>query len=167
MKTINLPVFGITISFHESDTANASISSAMKEIDTPSNAQFNSACDAIESLILAQFCAGIDVQSPAFLESVETAVDAISKNFDESGIQSDAELAVLAQEFDGEVELSNPTQYATSHVINIGRSLVQQSNVNYSIVIPDNVQSLWSGEGCGEWLPAMVYLPNHSLGFHA
>ena len=36
--------------------------------------------DAIESLILAHACAGIDVTSPAYLEGVNTALDAISND---------------------------------------------------------------------------------------
>jgi hypothetical protein len=34
--------------------------------------------DAIESLILAHACAGVDISSPAYLEGVNTALDAIS-----------------------------------------------------------------------------------------
>lgn len=38
------------------------------------------ALDALESLILAHACAGIDVGSPAYLEGIETAMDALSNN---------------------------------------------------------------------------------------
>ena len=41
---------------------------------------YNAAIDGIESLILAQACAGIDVQSDAYLEALDTAIDAISNN---------------------------------------------------------------------------------------
>ena len=38
------------------------------------------ALDAIESLILAHACAGVDVESPAYIEGLETALDAIDNN---------------------------------------------------------------------------------------
>ena len=37
---------------------------------------FNAAMDGIESMILGHACAGVDVQSPAYLEGIETAVEA-------------------------------------------------------------------------------------------
>ncbi|WP_304634055.1 hypothetical protein [Pseudoalteromonas sp.] len=80
-----------------------------------------------------------------------------------ASINSDEELSSLASEFDGEVELSNPTDRASLKAINSARRLVQRSTDQFSIVIPDNVYSLWSGEGCGEWLPAMVYIPNKEI----
>jgi hypothetical protein len=38
------------------------------------------AIDAIESLILAHACAGIDVESPAYIEGINTTLEAISNN---------------------------------------------------------------------------------------
>ena len=38
------------------------------------------AFDAIESIVLAHACAGIDIESPAYIEGIETAVDAILNN---------------------------------------------------------------------------------------
>ena len=34
--------------------------------------------NAIESLVLAHACAGIDIESPAYIEGIETAVEAAS-----------------------------------------------------------------------------------------
>ena len=42
--------------------------------------QYNGAVDGITSMILAHACAGIDVESPAYLEGIETAVQAIGNN---------------------------------------------------------------------------------------
>jgi hypothetical protein len=42
---------------------------------------FNFAIDGIESLILAAACAGIDITAPAFLQAIETAVDAASNTY--------------------------------------------------------------------------------------
>jgi hypothetical protein len=38
--------------------------------------EYTSAMDGITSLILAHHCAGIDVTSPAYIEGIETAVEA-------------------------------------------------------------------------------------------
>lgn len=83
--------------------------------------------------------------------------------FETMPINSESELSRLAEEFDGEVNLSNPTDLASLPVIQAARDLVQQSSDRYTIVVPDNVETLWSGEGCGEWLPAMVYIPNKEI----
>jgi hypothetical protein len=48
---------------------------------TPPRDQYLAAVDALESLILAHAVAGVDVTSPAYLEGLDTAVDAISDNF--------------------------------------------------------------------------------------
>jgi hypothetical protein len=40
----------------------------------------NAVIDAILSLILAHACAGIDIESPAYLEGIETAFDALVNN---------------------------------------------------------------------------------------
>ena len=39
------------------------------------------AIDALESLILAHTCGGVDICSPAYLEGIETAVDAIGNHY--------------------------------------------------------------------------------------
>ena len=39
---------------------------------------YNAAIDGLESIILAHACAGINVSDPAYLEGIETAVDAIT-----------------------------------------------------------------------------------------
>ncbi len=44
--------------------------------------EFNAAIDGIESLILAHACAGIDISSPAYIEGIQSAVEAVGNNFD-------------------------------------------------------------------------------------
>ena len=83
MKVLELGVFGITINFIEGDTGRASITSDMKEIDTPDNKLFNAAVDGLESIILAHFCAGLDISSPEYLEGIETSYLAIGNNMDD------------------------------------------------------------------------------------
>jgi len=47
--------------------------------DTDEVRDYNFAIDGLESMILACACVGVDVESPAFLEAIETAVEAILK----------------------------------------------------------------------------------------
>lgn len=42
--------------------------------------QYNGAVDGITSMILAHVCAGIDIESPAYLEGIETAFQAAGNN---------------------------------------------------------------------------------------
>ena len=71
----------------ELDGGSGNISSNLHE--TPNEAimedadevrDYNSAIDGMESLILACACSGVDVESTAFLEAIETALEAISNN---------------------------------------------------------------------------------------
>jgi len=71
MKNINLPCYGISLNVERG--AGRIISSALEKCE---------AHDAIESMILAHACAGIDIESPAYLEGIETTVDAIANNLD-------------------------------------------------------------------------------------
>ena len=84
-RTIRLPCYGITIRLDSENTGErpgcGTITSELKEAEEDGEGmQFNAAMDGLESLILAHACAGIDVQSPAYVEGIETAVDAISNN---------------------------------------------------------------------------------------
>lgn len=76
VDVIELPVFGILINIM--DGGGAGISSLMHEDDAP--AEYDAAIDAIESLILAHCIAGVDIQDPAYLEGIETAVQACANN---------------------------------------------------------------------------------------
>lgn len=72
METLALNVFGIEITWDGKERGAASITSTMKEADTPNNHAFNTGVDAIESMVLAHFV-GLDVTEPAYLEGIETA----------------------------------------------------------------------------------------------
>lgn len=50
------------------------------EEDVASRRDYNAAIDGIEALILAHGCAGVNITSPAYLEAIETAVDAVANN---------------------------------------------------------------------------------------
>ena len=77
MKTIKLPCFGIEINV---DGEGGSINSDLHEENEDN---YNIAMDALESLILAHAVAGIDVASPAYLEGIETAVQACANGVPE------------------------------------------------------------------------------------
>ena len=40
--------------------------------------EYVAAINALESLVLAHACAGIDVMAPAYIEGIETAVEAVA-----------------------------------------------------------------------------------------
>lgn len=73
MRTIILPCYGMSVML--SGTGGGTIESSFdKEICDP---PLYAALDAIESLVLAHACAGIDIETTAYVEGIETAVDAI------------------------------------------------------------------------------------------
>lgn len=82
--TITLPCFGIVIDLGHEDPDRPGVylggkitSDLKKEAD---NRLCRTAMDAIESLILAHVCASVDVASPAYVEGIETAVEACRNN---------------------------------------------------------------------------------------
>lgn len=77
MKDINLPCYGVTIHLDE-DSGCGTIASTLKDPNDTQHTQLSAAIDGLESLILGHACAGVDVESPAYIEGIETAVDAIS-----------------------------------------------------------------------------------------
>lgn len=66
-KNVKLPCFNMEL------TERGITSDLTKECETNEE---HSMMDAIESMVLAHHCAGIDVSSPAYVEGIETAVDA-------------------------------------------------------------------------------------------
>ena len=84
-KTIHLPCHGIMICLERDpacgDPGCGKITSDLKTVTTLRAGPFNNAIDALEALILAHACAGIDVTSPAYVEGVETAVEAIGNHY--------------------------------------------------------------------------------------
>lgn len=79
MKTIILPIQGgITVDFERGEGGD--ISSIMKNTDDEDDIEYNAAIDGIESLILAHACAGVDIESAAYIEGIQTAVEACANN---------------------------------------------------------------------------------------
>jgi hypothetical protein len=82
-----LPCYGITIRLDREPTSEKPGSGMLtsdlrlKIMDSAADdVKYIAALDGLESLILAHACAGIDVASPAYIEGIETAVDAISSH---------------------------------------------------------------------------------------
>jgi len=79
---IQLPCYGITVTLARENGAeepgSGSIVSDLREPETAANRRYNAAIDGLEALILAHACVGVDVESLAYLEGIETAVDAIA-----------------------------------------------------------------------------------------
>lgn len=89
---IEIPVSGIVIELGLPDPDNPShsvygviVEGTLKDdfsIDnykcgnTTADAVFNGMMDALESILLAHACVGIDVTSPAYIEGLETAINA-------------------------------------------------------------------------------------------
>lgn len=88
---ITLPIHNIEITLGPPYTevsaafAGGTISSDLHEnTDPQADAPYIAAVNAVESIVLAHAVSGIDVKSPAYLEGIETALDAISNNCDDS-----------------------------------------------------------------------------------
>jgi hypothetical protein len=94
-KTIKLPCFGLTIQLGDPDPQRPGAFQGGKLLvgfERPTTVplvvtndeeylrEVDAALDALESLIVAHACAGIDVSSPAYVEGIETAYDAIDNN---------------------------------------------------------------------------------------
>lgn len=82
MKTISLPCFDIEVKVD--GKGGGSIQSSLHEdfkkgriLEIHLCAETEASLNAVESLILAHACAGVDIETPAYLEGIETAVEAI------------------------------------------------------------------------------------------
>ena len=85
---IRLPCYGITIRLDRKpsvkEPGSGTITSDLKQdtnAEDANYAEYAAAVDGLESLVLAHACAGIDVASPAYIEGIETAVNAIANNY--------------------------------------------------------------------------------------
>ncbi len=76
MRHIKLPCYAIVLKIDDENPGSSSISSDLQD-----NTKFNAAMDGIEAMILGHACAGINVESPVYIEGVETAVQACDNHF--------------------------------------------------------------------------------------
>ena len=75
MKIIELPCYGIKVTLDDTMIGFGKIESGLSTWES-----MDPEIDAIESLILAHAVAGVDIKSPAYIEGIETVVDAIGNN---------------------------------------------------------------------------------------
>jgi len=80
MKEFNLPCFGITIMV-ENGSGSITSTDLKTQYNDKEDELYNAAMDGIESMILAHACAGIDINTPEYIEGIETAVELCSNNF--------------------------------------------------------------------------------------
>jgi len=78
MIEIKLPCFNIAVHLSLPHSGGFITSNLKKDIidDEDANDRYIDMVDAIESMILAHACAGIDIESLAYIEGIETAVEA-------------------------------------------------------------------------------------------
>ena len=76
LRTIDLDVHGFTLNV----CSNGSGACVSNLHDENASAEWNASVNALESLVLAHALAGVDVEEPAYLEGLETAVEAISQD---------------------------------------------------------------------------------------
>jgi hypothetical protein len=86
VRTIRLPCFGITVRLVREGIAKTpgagTITSDLRGPGkTAAQRQYNAAIDGLEALVLAHACGGVDIETPAYLEGVETAVEAITNHY--------------------------------------------------------------------------------------
>lgn len=79
MKTIKLSCYGITVTLDDTMVGFGKIESDLQRGEVCREYNGNE-LNAIESLILAHAVAGVDIESFAYIEGIETAVDAIKSN---------------------------------------------------------------------------------------
>lgn len=80
MKTIKLSCFDIVVTL-TGDGGGTITSDLGVEAKDPADEKYNAAMDGIESMVLGHAIAGIDIESPAYIEGIETAVQSCANNF--------------------------------------------------------------------------------------
>lgn len=80
-ESIILPVFGIVIRLNHGEEYTTGSIEASELFDDEPDEIHTAALEGITSMILAAACAGVDVGNPAFLEAIETAVDAVTNKY--------------------------------------------------------------------------------------
>ena len=77
-KTIKLPCYGIVVTFAPGESGEL-----RSDLNVPGTVEpeiWNRTIDGIESMILAHAIAGVDIESPAYIEGIETAVEAVANH---------------------------------------------------------------------------------------
>ena len=83
MKRIELPCYGIVVHVDEKNPQNGRITSNLKEEppkrenveDMVEREKFDAAYDMVTAIVLAHACAGVNIESPAYIEGIESAIE--------------------------------------------------------------------------------------------
>ena len=79
-KTIKLPCYGIVVTFAAGESGELRSDLQRHDSTLATDDALVSPIDGIESMILAHAIAGVDIESPAYLEGIETAVEAVANH---------------------------------------------------------------------------------------
>ena len=71
-KIIKLPCYGIVVTFAPGESGEL-----RSDLNVPGTVDL---IDGIESMILAHAIAGVDIESPAYIEGIETAGEAVANH---------------------------------------------------------------------------------------
>jgi len=74
-KIIKLPCYGIVVTFAPGESGEL-----RSDLSCPQGTERGTPIDGIESMILAHAIAGVDIESPAYIEGIETAVEAVANH---------------------------------------------------------------------------------------
>lgn len=88
---------------------------------------------------------------------------ATSIDSDLSVINSEQDLRSLATEFINTLTVNEATHIARNEEVDAAIRLAERSSSTHSVLIPDEPHAIESGEGCGVWIPALVYVPNREI----
>ena len=84
-------------------------------------------------------------------------VKRLDESFSRAMINSNDELAALAKENKGTLTVNVDCDPANQALIECARDLVQIPRLHHSVIVPDDVQSIYTD--AGHWLPALVFVP--------
>lgn len=76
VRTIGLPCYNMRITLFEGGGGELTSDLGDGHLDPECDSDVQMLLDGIESMVLAHACAGVDVGSPAYINGIESAVDA-------------------------------------------------------------------------------------------
>ena len=78
---ITLPIYNILVELTNDGGGSITSASLKTEHEDEEDELYNAAMDGIESMILGHAIAGVDIESPAYLQGIEDAVNGCANNF--------------------------------------------------------------------------------------
>lgn len=78
-------------------------------------------------------------------------------------LNTETELNSFSEDFSGEIQAKFEEGVASELTVCAAKRLHQDSHWNSSIVIPNVTPSVCAGDGSGEWLVAMIFIPHNEI----